>query len=580
MIVGVIMIALFMLIFLSIHSVHPVHIYAVDPLTEVLVSPTSIGTNETAEIRVNVINDKPKSPPELSATSDKFTIRYRGSSTQRQVNIINGTMENRLIYTYIYELTPKEVGTFTVPTFAITTSRGKKIFSKSSQITIQNIGTTRPQGLRQRGNNPFHSMFGEPLEAFLQMRADSDRIPQNTGAIVELYLFSNDPNFLTGLNQLQQIQRVQFEGGVVHEVPFEENNDIITEQFGYDVFYGKLIKKFLIFPMEKGDLSIRPPAYQSQQRRINVLGELLEISSYPLTDSLTYIGNNVDLSHKLSKTSVPVSEELNLSLSIEGDGNVDFFVSPFNSTSLTNVFIAAPETSLELGFINNDSNRLFMRKTFNYTVIPKVAGTVNLPSFSLNFATKNGRLTNMTYPAISFEVTESTTKKSTDTGFTPKTNVSPTIYYGSGTIITIISILLGTIMMLASFLYAREQTRLSTDVNYARSSGAKKRLQKILSESEQAIKNNHYKDASRLIRQSILYFCADKFLLSNSSSPQEIIDYLNQKNIDFPTKNGFLQLMSDLDFHAFASSPSETQIKAYLSEAYQFLDEFDKIKIK
>ncbi len=578
LIVGVIMIALFMLIFLSIHSVHPVHTYAVDPLTEVLVSPTSIGTNETAEIRINVINDKPKSPPDLSASSDKFTVRYRGSSTQRQVSIINGTMENKIIYTYVYELTPKEVGTFTIPTFAITTSRGKKIYSKSSQITIQNIDTTRPQGLHPRSNNPFRSFFGEPLEAFLYINIGDDRIPQNTGAVVDLYLYSNDPNFLTGLEHLQQIQGVNFDGGILYDIDFEDNNDIITAQFGYSVYYGKVIKKFLIFPMDKGDLLLRPPAYHSPQRKINVFGEPLEILSYPLTDSLTYIGNSVDLSHQLSKTSIPVSEELTLSLTIEGDGNVDFFVNPFNNINLSNIFVASPTSSLDYEIVAD--NQIYMKKTFDYTIIPKAAGTVTLPSFSLNFATKDGTLTNISYPAISFEVTESTTKKSTDTGFSFKSNVPPTVFYSSGTTITLVAILLGMIMMLVSFLHTREQTRLSTDINYARSSGAKKRLQKILSESELAIKNHSYKDASRLIRQSILYFCADKFLLSNSSSPQEIIDYLTQKNIDFPTKNGFLQLMSDLDFHAFASSPSETQIKAYLSEAYQFLDEFDKIKIK
>ncbi len=564
-----------MLIFLS------VNIYAVDPLIEISVSPTSIGTNEKAEIRVNIINEKPKETPMLSANSDKFSIRYKGSSSQRQVSMINGTMNSRTTYSYVFELTPKEVGSFDIPTFSIVAKNGNKIFSKPSKITVLDTDTTRPQNMRnQRRNNPFSMFFEEPVDAFLQMRMSEDRVGQNTGAIVELLLYSNDPDFLTKTDRLQQIQRVQFDGGVIHEIPFEENNDIVTEQFGYSVFYGKVIRKFLLFPLEKGRLSLRPPAYQSQQYRMNVLGDPLEVVSYPIADSLTYIGNTVNISHTLSTSNVSVSEELNLSLSIEGDGNVDFFVNPLKDMGLTNVFIAEPQTTLELGFLNNNSNKLYMRKTFDYTIIPKTSGEITIPSFTLNFATKNGKSTNTQHSPIKFEVKESNIKPSRDTTLTPKQTSNLTVYYSSGSTITIVSVLFGIVMMLIAFLYSKEQQKLSSDINYARSSGAKKRLQKILQESEQAIKEDRYRDASRLIRQSILYFCADKFSLSNSSSPQEIVDYLSQKNIDFPTKNGFLQLMSDLDFHAFGATPSEIQIKGYLSEAYQFLDEFDKIKLK
>ena len=166
-----------------------------------------------------------------------------------------------------------------------------------------------------------------------------------------------------------------------------------------------------------------------------------------------------------------------------------------------------------------------------------------------------------------------------DSTYSPLTVIEKNYSYNSGLIYILSSLLLGILMMIVTRVKSHQNNRLSTDINYARSTGAKKRLIKIMSESEEAIKKNQYKDASRLIRQSILYFCADKFSLSNSSSPQEIVSYLESKNLDFVEKLGFLSLMSDLDFYAFASTPSGAQIKDYLAQAYNILDDLDKIKI-
>ena len=183
--------------------------------------------------------------------------------------------------------------------------------------------------------------------------------------------------------------------------------------------------------------------------------------------------------------------------------------------------------------------------------------------------------------ALSLQVLNNSSLDNTNTEkLTSLPKTSELFSYSSGLLYIIGSVILGLLMMLGAFFKSLEDQKLSTNIHYARASGARKRLQKIMTTGEQAIQKNQYKEAARLIRQSILYFCADKFSLSNSSSPQEIIDYLKNNNIEFLIEKGFLQLLSELDFHAFASTPSETQIKGYLSESYTILDTIDKIKIK
>ncbi|MGL4676168.1 MAG: BatD family protein [Brevinema sp.] len=560
---------IFFLIFIS------TSLNAVDPIIEISVEPKTIGTNETAEIRVSIINEDATKPPVASASSDKFTISYRGHSSQRSISIINNKTEIKTIYSYSYQFTPKEAGTFTIPAFIVTTKQGKQLYSDSLQIKVDSIANLRP---KSRRGNPFSMFFEEPLEAFLVLRVPQDRIPQNTGLLVDLYLFSNDPDFLKNPQLMQQVQPVQFDGGRIHELRYQGDSELIAEQFGISTFYGKIIRKFLLFPLEKGALNLRPPGYYYRQgiNAFHVLGDPIEIMSYPLTDTLTYIGNEVTLTAKLSTSNVNVSDELQLSFIIEGDGNVDFFADPYSSLALSNIFIAKPETLLEVGTIN--SNQLYVKKTFAYTIIPKQAGTYTLPSVIFSFANTKGITTNIQSQALTFTVNASTKTSRTDR-FIPFAPVPKTQSYRSGTGLMIFTIFLGIIIMLSSFFYAQQKIRLSSDLRYARTHKAKKRLQKILSESEQAIQKNNYKDASRLLRQSILYFCADKFGVSNSSSPQEFLDFLVLKNLEFPKQKLFLDLLSHLDFYAFGSSPTKTQITEYLSDAYQILEELDNIKL-
>ncbi|MGL5956920.1 MAG: BatD family protein [Brevinema sp.] len=553
-------------------------VYAVDPIIEVSVDPKTIGTNETAEIRVSIINEDATQPPTLSASSDKFTISYRGRSSQRSINIINNNMEVRTSYSYSYQFTPKSSGTFTIPAFIVTTKQGKQIYSDSLQIKVDSVTSMRPQNLGF-GMSPFSRFFEDPIDAFLVLRISQDRIPQNTGMFADLYLFSNDPNLLNNTQQMQQIQQVQFDGGLIHELRYQDDKNLITEQFGLSIYYGKIIRKFLIFPLEKGSLNLRPPGYYYRQgiNAFNILGDPIEILSYPITDTLTYIGQEVTLSHQLSSSNINVSDELQLSFIIEGDGNVDFFADPYGNLKLPNLFISKPDTSLEVGIVN--SNHLYMKKTFTYTIIPRQSGSYTFPPVTFSFANTNGIPTNTQAPAIIFTVNNGAQSTRSD-HFIPFEQVPQSQSYYSGAKVIVLSIFLGILMMCTSFFYSQKQQRLSSDTRYARASKAKKRLQKILSDSEQAIKNNAYKDAARLIRQSILYFCADKFGISNSSSPQEIIDFLAQKNSSFTNQKQFLNLLNDLDFYAFGSTPSQIKITEYLSDAYQMLEELDKINIK
>ena len=560
-----------------------VTLFAADPIIKANVNPPAIGTNEFAEIQIDVINESLAEIPSPSTNSDKFTIAYKGIRTKHEINIVGGSRQSRTITSYIYQFTPLATGKITIPTFIIKTKRGKTIYSPASSIIVEKTDRLQVPSARNRGN-PFGMFYEGPSEAFLQVDVTRDRLPQNTGFIADLYLFSDDPNFLKNMQLPPNAYPYRFEGGLVHSITIPEQTELITRQYGYDTLYGKLLAKYIAFPLETGTLSFDPPAFQVQNgfQTLNIVGDPVAIESIPVTKTLTYIGDYLTVSTRLTRSQMNATEEQTLTFTIEGNGNVDFFADPFKSVSLTNLFISSPTSTLELGIVDsNNSNDIYMKKVFTYTIIPKQEGEYTIPAITLNYANDKGKPKSSQTEALKLQVVDNKSQNNTTTEeLTSLPKTSELFSYSSGIAYIIGSIILGLLMMLGAFFKSTNIQKLSTDINYARASGARKRLQKIMTDGEQAIQKKQYKEAARLIRQSVLYFCADKFSISNSSSPQEIIDHLKNKNIEFLSEKGFLQLLSELDFHAFASTPSETQIKGYLSEAYTILDAIDKIKIK
>ena len=558
-------------------------LFATDPIIKVTIDPPTIGTNEFAEIQIDVVNESLAEIPMPSTNSSKFTIAYKGVVSKREINHIGGSTQIRNITSYIYQFVPVATGKITIPTFIIKTKRGNTIYSPASSIMVEKIDKLQIPNARNRGN-PFGMFYEGPTEAFLQVDVTRDQLPQNTGFIANLYLFSDDPNFLKKIQLPRQAYPPRFEGGLVHSISIPEQTEIITRQFETGVLYGKLLTQYIVFPLETGILTFYPPAFQIRNgfQNLNIVGDPIEIESIPITKNLTYIGDNLTVSTHLTQYQMDVTEEQLLTVSIEGNGNVDFFVDPFRNASLSNLFISTPTSTLELGIVDSDnSNNIYMKKVFAYTLIPKQKGTYEIPSITLNYTDNNGLPKSSQTKSLTLQVLNNKSLNNTDTEeLTSLPKIAKLFFYSSGLKYIIGSIVLGLLMMIGSFFKSLENQKLSTDINYARASGARKRLQKIMTDGEQAIQKNQYKESARLIRQSILYFCADKFSISNSSSPQEIINYLKNNNIEFLLEKGFLQLLSELDFHAFASTPSETQIKGYLSEAYMILDTIDKIKIK
>ena len=556
-------------------------VFGVDPTIQVKVNPQAIGTNEVAEVLVSVTGEALQHPPVLSAEPDGFDIAFAGSSSQTQISIVNGKQQLKTLYSYIYQIVPKRSGILSIPSFIATTKKGKELYSPPSSIDVQNTGSINLRQNRFRTFDPFAPFADDPGQAFLQWRISKSRVVQNTGLIADLYLFTDNERFLNNLSHLRSVERLRFDGGVVHEVPLPEEKNIINDQFGGDPFSGILLKRFILFPLEVGTLNVQSPILYNNNGPFSaqIYGNPIQIHSMPVTKKLSYIGNELEIQNELSVQDAAVSEEITMTVIIEGDGNTDYFSNPYLDMKIDGLFISEPESTVEAG-IDEKTADIFMRKILKYTLIARKAGEFTIPSIELEYYDFNGNKHKTASEPLSFSVRPSQLTSTSKPQFPSLPTKGYKITYYPGWRFIIPSVLISIFLVLGGLLSDKRRQKLKIDPGFARLTQSKKRLSHTLKDAAEALEKKQFKDAARLLKQALTTFCTDKFGLLQTASQKEILDTLTKRNLNPGAIKQFQKLISELEFCAFGAEPNDQQVQNYFSQAENLLAQIEKLKSK
>ncbi|MGL4388980.1 MAG: BatD family protein [Brevinema sp.] len=558
-----------------------ISVFSVEPKTKIEVNPPFIGTNETAEIIVTAINEEFIEPPIPSMQSPNFDIAFVNTSVVNRIFSINGQITKEKMFHYVYQLIPKNTGKFIVPAFIGTLRSKKEVYTEPSQIEIKAVDFLQAPS----GNSAFGSIFSvfenTPREVFLYWKLSSNQTIQNSGIIADIYVYADVLNFLKQASYIKEVQRVIYNGGVIHEIPLSEDMKTLDSgYFGSKLFYGKLQKRFVLYPLKTGTTLLTPPVFAMEQQFGNfyIQGESVEIHSRAISANPSYIGDKLSAAISLSSNVISSAGEGRLILTLKGSGHTDFFTNPLKNTKIDGLFIAEPSTKLDIS-IDSNSSEIIMTKTFEYTLIPNTSKTLTIPSFDFSYLKQNQSTHKISTPALSFEgVVQVSTSTSKEQNILAKQAfVDRSYYYASGIWLILGSIVLGVGMMIWSLLKARFISRLNSDEKFARANSANSKMSDFLKESHLALTQNNLKDAARLLRQSILSYCTDKFGLAPSANPDDVLRFLKEKEISFPEKD-LMNLLSSLEFHAFAQAPSKEKMITYQKKGAELLNIISKIK--
>ena len=334
----------------------------------------------------------------IQPTFDGFTL-LSGPNTSSNMQWVNGNFSSSKSFSFV--LLAMEEGQQTIPSAGIKTS-GTVLQSNKIDITItkakqgnksinQNNSSTKKSGSESPdlSANIFMKQYVSKREAYLG---------EQIIATYKLYVNAQVVNYANN--------RPVYNGFYAQEIELDPNAEVTTETLNGKQYRVATMKKVVLTAQKAGDIEVSPLEMEmvvrlenNNKRRTNwnpwgsfkdVKYELqsnvqtIKVKPLPTANQPANFAGAVG-EFKLNATTdlseIKVNEAVNLTINIEGRGNIDLMAEP-NMSFPKDFETYEPKVNKNVSVTNYGTSG---KKTFAYVVIPRYAGEFELPSISMSY---------------------------------------------------------------------------------------------------------------------------------------------------------------------------------------------------
>ncbi|MGE5499830.1 MAG: BatD family protein, partial [Syntrophothermus sp.] len=369
------------------------------------VNNTTVAQNEPFQVAFQFNGEDINSLKNFRAPDFRGFRILSGPNQSTSMQIINGAVSGSISYSY-YVQAPDQ-GTFVIGPASID-YKGKNFKSQAIKITVQK-GQPAQQGNKAQGGNSSSGSVNLADNVFLKAVADKQRVTKGEQVTVSYKLYTRYDIASPQISKLPTYQ-----GFWSEELENASRINFSTEVVNGKQYHVATLKKAALFPTQTGELSVTPfelkipvvvpkqrqrrsgdifdeffndPFFnQSQTVEYNAKSNTLKISVLPIPS------DNVPMSFKgaigeyslfadVDKKTLKANETVTLKINISGTGNLNL--------------VDVPDVKLPAGFekydpktntaVNHGSGVINGQKTFEFLMIPRVAGAVTIPPVEFSY---------------------------------------------------------------------------------------------------------------------------------------------------------------------------------------------------
>lgn len=405
----------------------PGPIHAQDVSARAYLSSSRVGVGQYFVLNVEISGtQRLDQEPRLPDMSDFASFVSSGSSTS--VQIVNGRTTLSVTLQYRFQATTE--GSFEIGPVGVSTN-GQTLTTEPLEIVVSqrppapSPTPAQPPGGADTGGNDITTD-----DLFVTAEPDKRRVYENEPVVVEYRIYARVPVTSYSVTELPGTAGFWAE-------EFEQNERPRAEQVVRDgqQYATALLRKVALFPTGPGTRTLEPLTVEAQVRvrrrsldafedlfsRGSLFGSLVpiavasspvEIEVLPLpgegrsADFTGFVGE-LDLSASLDRDSVETNEAVTLSIEVSGTGNLRALPEP--DVDLPPAFEAFPPEVTER--IRRDDRGVSGTRTYEYVLIPRVAGTRTIPTVRLSyFDLASGEYETATTDPLSLAVTGAATE--------------------------------------------------------------------------------------------------------------------------------------------------------------------------
>jgi hypothetical protein len=538
------------------------------PKIQISVDPKEIGVNEQSKITITI--DR-KADDIAAPKSNAYGLKGPMVSTSFSVNNINGLITQTVSIGYTFVFVPKTKGTIKVGAFSILID-GETYKTKPFEIRVVQASA---QSGPVSGKNPFEILDqiyknNKPKipEVFLKLIPAKNGVFQGQPLILDAIVFSSTKEILDG----QYVETAPIRADkllIIDLTSYLSNNDFFGVTIGGEQYYGKIIKRYIAYPIETGTLGIMPPQIVAitSYGHLRLTAENIGVDSFKISDDagLSYIGD-LDVRLSVSTNVIAVGKMLEVTLRMEGNGNLKLLANTYKNLTVPGLFISTPQTTT--GFKEWRNGLPWFVQTVKYNILAQKPGEFNVPGLKLSYYNLDLMPKKAELPEFRFSVLERAGGSAEIRYFAPKPLDGLTDRNGSplSPFVWAVIIIFGILPVLSRF-YGLHMRKMSSDTGYSRRFLANSRLSKYLTDSRENLKNRRYKEFYLALQKGLFYYITDKRGLPAGLKFSEILDALKMKDLPEDTLTDLKEIYDACSRNAYSGTTDEKSVDEVLEMA-------------
>ena len=482
-----------------------------------------------------------------------------------------------------YQLQPKRVGKFTIGPATINVN-GKILKTRPFQIEVvkgrNSNATTREDLDAEIGS-----------EVFIKAEVNTTEARIGEQIILDYKLYTT-----RDIESYNLITESEYAGFFAQDVR-RFNSRVIKEVFEGKQFSTKILKRVALFPQQAGKLTIDPMVMQlyinaespNQRRSIFFLPKMtpvrvntdelqISVKSLPGDAPPTFTGavGKFYIVVNINRTKVTTDDAVLLRMDINGNGDIKKVQAPPLLVS-DNFEVYDPKVLEENNYENNGQYNI--KKTFEYTILPKEPGNFDLSAAFTYFDTDSLQFVTLNSDTFQIEVGKGVLGKKRTPQFVESTPSSEDIrfikletslkkkddtFFGSGlfwTFFVFPLLLLAGVVVQKQILYSRS----NIDIAALKRRKAKKIAQKRLALSKKLLDNNDSKAFYDEVSKASFGYVCDKLNISLSDLTKDnVIEKLKTLHVSDESITRFMKTIQTCEMALFAGKDNA----AAMNETY------------
>lgn len=543
----------------------------------------------------------------------------RMSSTQ----IINGKRSDTYTTSYTYVLRAKSSsGKARISSAsAVIDGRTYNVSGVDVDIVANSSGSTRQSsGSQSSGDNEMAeggvsraSGKLNPNDIFLSLNFSKTKVVKGEPIIATLKLYTRVP--ITGF---EDIKFPVFNGFWSQEIETPQNINFGREKFGNQIYDAAVLRKYLLFPQQSGNIKIDPAemicqiqlrssgggsrsmfddffdSYQTVKKRIYSKSTNIYVTPLPGGAPATFGGavGKFSMSAKLSREGVKAHEAASLIVEITGKGNLNLIEAP-------KVELPADFEKYDVKTDNNLSNGasgISGVKRFEYPFIPRSEGTFEIPAIVYSYYDINsGKYATIQSTPLKLKVEkgdpnsvngnlvsginkQDVVNLESDIRYieigAPHLVRSGSLLFGGLFFFIIIAVLFLLFFIVYKLLLARAKLR--GDVRRVKNRKANKVAKMRLKQAQSYMNENLPSPFYEEIHKALLGYISDKLSIQFADMQRETIkETLTGKRMESSNIDLFMTLLDDCEMARYSQESGGESMDVMYNRAMEVISEFE-----